>query len=258
MHSVSIVIPAYNEEKRIGPTLESYSNYFEILRKNKELNYEILIVINNTTDNTLNIVKKHKKKNSRINYLNLKRGGKGYATIEGFKSALQRKHTLIGFVDADLATKPKAFHFLIKNIGSAGGAIASRYVKGSIVSPKNTLPRILASRVYNILIRSLFSMPYRDTQCGAKLFSRKALESTINNVGMTKFAFDLELIYKIRLKGFKIKELPTIWADKEYATINFWQSGPLMAMAITRLRILNSPFRRFIRIYDKFIGIIPK
>jgi len=258
MHSVSIVIPAYNEEKRIGLTLDAYSKHFEELRKNKQLDYEILVVINNTTDKTEEIIKSRKKKNSKIRYINLKKGGKGYATIEGFKDALKRKNTLIGFVDADLATRPESFNFLIKHIGNAGGAIASRYVKGAVVSPRNTLPRVLASRVYNILIRSLFFMPYRDTQCGAKLFSRSAVESVVNNIGMTKFAFDLELIHKIRLSGFKIKELPTVWSDKKYSTINFWQSGPIMAVAIVRLRILHSPFRRFIRIYDKLIGIIPK
>lgn len=255
---VSIIIPAYNEEKRIGRTLESYSYYFESLRKEKSLDYEILVVINNTSDNTEKIVISHKKLNSRIRYLNLKRGGKGYAIIEGFKDSLKRPNDLIGFVDADLATKPDAFYSLIKNIGNSGGVIASRYMSKSVVSPKNTLPRILASRVFNSLIRALFLMPYRDTQCGAKLFSRNAIKSISNFMGMTKWAFDVELIYRVRHLGFKVREIPTVWSDRNYSTINFWQSGPFMALAIIRLRILASPLRRFIRVYDKFIGFIPK
>ena len=258
MHRISIVIPAYNEEKRIGSTLKQYSNYFEILRKKKLLKYELLVVINNTTDNTEKIVKSFQKLNKNIKYLNLIKGGKGYAVIEGFKDALKRPNTLIGFIDADMSTKPDAFHILIKNIENSDGIIASRYVKGSVVLPRNTLPRIISSRIYNILIRTLFLMPYRDTQCGAKLFRRKAIEFISDKIGMTKFAFDLEVLYKLRINGFKIKEFSTVWSDKKYATINFWKAGPLMALAVIRLRIIYSPLRRFIRIYDKLIGIIPK
>src|SRR3989344_7219027 len=160
MYRVSIVIPAYNEEKRIGNTLKQYSDYFENLRKKNLLKYEILVVINNTSDNTEKIVKNSQKLNKNIKYLNLIKGGKGYAVIEGFKDALKRPNTLIGFIDADMSTKPDAFHSLIKNIGNSDGIIASRYIMGSVVSPKNTLPRIISSRIYNILIRTIFLIPY--------------------------------------------------------------------------------------------------
>ena len=90
---ISIIIPAYNEEKRIGNTLQVYSAYFESIRKLKSLDYEILVSINNTTDKTLEIVKKFQKKDKRIIYLNLPKGGKGYAIIEGFKDALGEKTT---------------------------------------------------------------------------------------------------------------------------------------------------------------------
>src|SRR5690349_5588539 len=113
---VSIVIPAYNEEKRIGATLEFFSTYFKALEKENKLNYEILVVINNTKDNTVGVVKAAQKKDSKIIYLDLPKGGKGYAVTEGFKDALKRKNDLIGYVDADLATRPEDFYDLIKNI----------------------------------------------------------------------------------------------------------------------------------------------
>ncbi len=255
---LSIIIPAHNEEKRIGRTLENYSSYFEELRKKNILDYEFVIVVNGTKDNTLEIVKSFSKKNKRILYLNLVKGGKGYAVLEGFKSALTRKNDLIGFVDADMATDPESFYFLIKNMPKEGAAIASRYIKGSIVSPKQTFARIFTSRVYNSLIRGLFLMPYRDTQCGAKVFTRKAIEKIINKIGMTKWAFDLDLIYHVRKEGLAIKELPTKWSDKEYSKINFLISGPWMALAVVRFRLINSLLKRFIRIYDKFIGFMPR
>lgn len=247
---VSIVIPAYNEEKRIGKTLKEYSRHFESLRRKNKLDYEILIVINSSTDRTEEIVKKFKKKNRRINYFNLNKGGKGSAIIEGFKHALKRKNHLIGFVDCDMSTTPQEYSRLIQNIKDYDGIIASRYVQGAKVSPKPTPQRIIASRIYNALIRTLFFFPYRDTQCGAKIFKRKVIEKIINSFILTRWAFDVDLIYNARKQGFKIKEFPTVWADKEYSKLNFARTGPFMALSIMRLRLLNSPFNFIVKFYD--------
>ncbi|MBX4212392.1 glycosyltransferase [Candidatus Pacearchaeota archaeon] len=248
---VSIIIPAYNEEKRIGKTLESYSSYFEALRLKKKIDYEFVVVINATKDRTEEIVKKFSKRNSRIKYLNLLKGGKGYAVIEGFRDALKRKSNLIGFVDADMATPPEAFYYLVEHIDSYDGIIASRYIKGSIVKPKPSFSRIISSRIYNILIRTLFFVPYRDTQCGAKLFTRKSLEQTIDSFTMSQWAFDLDVIYHIRKNNFSIKEVPTIWSDKQYSKINFIKAGPKMALGIVRLRLLHSPFKKIVSLYER-------
>lgn len=258
MKRASITIPAYNEEKRIGKTLEEYSNYFEKLRKQNKIDYEIIIVINNTIDKTEEIVKQYAKKNNRINYLNFKRGGKGFAVIEGFKYALKRNNDLIGFVDADISTSPEEYWRLISSIENYDGIIASRYVKGAQVNPKQTIQRIIVSRIFNMLIRSLLFLPFRDSQCGAKIFKREAIEKTLPFLSMSKWAFDIDLIYTMRKKGFRIKESPTTWSDKNYSTINFLTAGPWMALGVVRLRILNSPIKKFIKIYDKFIGFIPK
>lgn len=248
---VSVIIPAHNEERRIGKTLEAYSKYFNRLKKEENLNYELIVVINNTQDRTEDIVKQYKKKNPNIKYLNFKQGGKGFAVIEGFKDALQRKNDLIGFVDADRATLPEDFYDLIKNIGKYDGIIASRYMKGSIIRPKPTIARLIAKRMFNIFIRSILFLPFRDTQCGAKIFKRHALEKTIPKLSLSQWAFDVDLLYSMKLMKFKIKEIPTKWTDKEYSKINFWKAGPKMATAVIRLRILNSPFRFIILAYDK-------
>ena len=103
---IGIVIPAYNEEKRIGSTLDAYSVYFENLRKAHELDYELLVYINNTTDTTPQIVDYFSEKNSRIKSINKPQGGKGQAIIEGIKSLLKKDFDYIGFEDADMATLP--------------------------------------------------------------------------------------------------------------------------------------------------------
>jgi len=244
---VAIVIPAHNEEKRIGKTLEEYGNFFKNLKNQKILDFEIIIVINNTSDKTEIIVKKFCEKNPEIKYLNFKQGGKGFAIIEGFKEALKdENNSLIGFVDADIATPPYAFYDLIKNIKNYGGIIASRYVKGAIVKPKQSIRRIIVSRIFNFLVRVLFFMPYKDTQCGAKIFKREVIEKVVDKIGITQWAFDVDLLYKIKKQKFRIKEHPTIWADKEYSKINFMKAGPRMALSIIRLRIVNSKFKDMI------------
>ena len=122
-----IIIPACNEEKRIGRTLKEYCRFFS---KKLKSDFEIIVVINNTNDRTEEIVKNHRKKCRELKYLNLKQGGKGFAVIQGFKEALKKDFDLIGFVDADMATPPRSFYDLIENIKDYDGVIASRYILG--------------------------------------------------------------------------------------------------------------------------------
>ena len=151
MQKVSIIIPAYNEEKRIGRILEEYCKFF---KKKKEI-IEIIVVLNACKDDTLKIVKEFQKKFKEIRFLDFERGGKGFAIIEGFKEALKKDSELIGFVDADMATPPNAFYGLIRNIKSYGGIIANRWDKRSKVGPR-TFFRKLLSKWGNLIIRSLF------------------------------------------------------------------------------------------------------
>jgi len=250
---VSIVIPAHNEEKRIAKTLESYGNYFN---KQTKLNYEILVVINATTDNTLKIVNKFRKKNSKIKLINIKEGGKGLAVIDGFNSALNRNFDLIGFVDADSATPPQAFYDLIVKIRDYDGVIAGRWLKESIIKTKQTLLRRITSRAFNFIVRSLFLMKYRDTQCGAKLFRSKVLKEIVNEIGLTQWAFDVDLLYQAKKKGFNIKEVPTIWEDKKEGKLNLIKVPFMMFTGVLRLRLVNSPFNFIVRAYDTLPDIL--
>jgi glycosyltransferase involved in cell wall biosynthesis len=241
---VSIVVPAYNEEKRIGKMLQSYSEYFNGLVKSNILNYEILVVINNTRDKTEEVVREIARKNQRIKYLNLKEGGKGFAVIEGFKEVLKKDSDLIGFVDADLATSPEAYYDLIKNIGKYDGAIASRYLAGSEITPSYTFRRAVVAKVFNFLVTSLFPLKVTDTQCGAKLFNRRATEIIAEKVKMSQWAFDVELLYVLRKRGFRVIEIPTKWTDIAGSKIRLIKSSVQMFLSIIQLRIVYSKFRR--------------
>lgn len=246
---VSIIIPAHNEENRIGKTLYFYSKFFKNLKKQENLDFEIIVVINNTKDKTEDIVKSYSKENKEIKYLVFKEGGKGFAIIEGFKEVLKRENDFIGFVDADMATPPEAFYWLIKYMGNSHGTIASRGLKGSVV--KTSLKRKITHRGFNFIVRSILLMPYRDTQCGAKLFKRRVIESVLNDLGLTKWGFDVDLLYKIRKKRFRIKEVPTIWEDKAESKLDLKIVPIQMFSSVIRLRILNSPFKKLVRMYDK-------
>ena len=244
-------MPAHNEENRIGKTLESYGKFFEDLKKKKEVkDFEIVVVLNACKDKTIDVVRKVMKNYKEIKYLNFEMGGKGFAIIEGFKYSLDKERELIGFVDADMATPPEAFYELIKNIGEHHGIIASRHKKGAIVIGK-TMLGILKSKIFNFLIRSVLFIPYRDTQCGAKLFKREALERVISEIGITEWAFDVDLLYKIRKKGYKIKEIPTVWEEQRGSKLDLIRVSIRMFFSIIRLRILNSPLKDLIRMYDK-------
>ncbi len=258
MQKLAIVMPAYNEELRIGRTLEAYGSFFSKIKVQFDIDTKILVAINNTSDKTEDIVKSYSEKYNFIEYINLKRGGKGYAVIESFKQLLKEGHDFIGFADADLATSPDQFFRLYHVIRMNDGVIANRYIKGSRIIPLPTIQRLMARKIFNLLIRLVLLVPFEDTQCGAKLFTRRAIEKVLPKLGMSQWAFDVDLLYNIRKLGLKVISCPTIWSDEKYSTINFWKAGPWMAIAVIRLRIINSPFQKFIRIYDKLIGFVPK
>ncbi len=243
---ISIVIPAHNEEDRIGPTLEAYGLYFKEKKKVEKLDFEIIVVNNASKDNTLEVVKKEMKGCKEIRYLDFKQGGKGFAIIQGIKSS---KGDFVGFVDADMSTSPEAFYDLYKNIGKYDCIIGSRWMKDS--KANRSIGKYVRSKGFNYLVRVLFMIPYKDTQCGAKIFRREAILSIINEIKSIKWAFDVNLLYLLRKKGFKIKEHPTEWVDKEGSKISY--KVPLqMAAGVIRLRLVYSPFNFIVKTYDKF------
>jgi glycosyltransferase involved in cell wall biosynthesis len=249
---LSIIIPARNEEKRIEKTLGEYEKFFLNIRKKGRIkDFEILIVLNACEDNTVDIAKKYEQMYKEIRCLNFEQAGKGFAIKEGFKDALKRGFDLIGFVDADMSTLPDAFYDLVKNIGKFDGIIASRWMKGSIIKTKQTFLRKITSNGFNFLVRSFFLMPYSDTQCGAKLFKREALEKIVPELALTAWAFDVDLLHKLKINKLRVKEIPTVWENKEGSGLNLTKVPIKMFTGIMRLRLLNSPFKFIVRLYNK-------
>jgi len=156
----------------------------------------------------------------------------------------------IGFVDADMSTPPKAFYDLYEKINSNDGIIASRWSKGSIVSPKQPLMRRIASRSFNLIVRILFGLKLMDTQCGAKLFTKKSIKTVVGELSTMRWAFDVDLLYQLKRHGFKVIEIPTEWHDDPNSRLNVKKASIEMFLALARLRLIYSPFKFIVRCYD--------
>jgi len=219
-NSVCIVIPAYNEETRIERTLLEYVKYFS----SKPEKTTFLVVANNCKDNTVGIVQKTQKTHTNIKYIDLKPGGKGFAIKEGFVWALEHDFDLIGFVDADMATEPQYFYDLIIANKKTDGAIASRYTTGAIVFPSRPLLRKLGGKFYNWLLRTRLGISFKDTQCGAKIFSKDTISKITPHLQEKGWAADLEILYLCKLFGKNITEVATTWSDQPGTHLNITSS----------------------------------
>lgn len=216
---LSIVIPAYNEEKRIGKTLDSISLFL----KNKNISFEIIVVANNCTDGTVPFLENLKKtKLPELKVINIPHEGvvgnmKGYAIEVGMRESTGEYHL---FIDADNATSFKHVTEFIDYIKSGYGVvISSRYVSGANVVKKQPLYRVVLSRIGNIIIQ-LFLLPgVQDTQCGFKMFSRQCSLVVFKNTTINGWGADLEMLAIAKHYGFKIKEAPVTWESQDESTV---------------------------------------
>lgn len=214
---LSIVFPAYNEEKRILPVLKNYYSFFsERLGKD----FELIVIPNNCNDRTFELSQKFSSNKKNVFVKNIPvYVGKGGAVMKGFELA---KGDLIGFVDADKSTSPKEFFKLYSNIKNNEGIIGSRKIKGAKIIPKRSFSRDFSSFCFGSVVRILFNLKYKDTQCGAKIFKRKVAKYFAKNLKEKGWIFDIDLLSMSKKKGYKIKEFPLNWKDDEGSHISNW------------------------------------
>ncbi len=244
---VAIVVPAHNEERRIGRMLDTYLTFFS---EKQEIMVTFIIVLNGCTDNTLSIVKEREHKGPML-VIDLKEAGKGLAIKRGFEESLKTESALIGFVDADMATQPEYFYELIQHIDKYDGIIASRYMKGSKVYPPRPTIKAWGRRlIYQPLVWLLFGLRFKDYQCGAKLFKRKVIEKITPYLSVKQWAFDVELLYLCKLFGFSIREWPTVWHDQADSKLKM-RSGFRMLGSLFALRRKHAFLRKKLSISPK-------
>lgn len=247
---LSIVVPAYNEEYRIGPMLDAYLPFF-YARYGVE--FELIVVVNGSTDGTAGLVRNYAQQWTQLRLIEESDPiGKGGAVMLGLNEAAG---DCAGYVDADGSTPPSAFLELVNRVGPAARAvIASRWIAGAVVSPPQPFIRRLASRVFNTVTRILFGLKLHDTQCGAKVFDRCLLNRLLDRPGIiTRWAFDVDLLYQIRREGVSILELPTTWKDVEGSKLKVTETSLEMLAALVRMRLVYSPLRWIVAFYDRYL-----
>ena len=174
--------------------------------------------------------------------------GKGKAVHEGFRYALNKvsgfkfqDSSLIGFVDADEATSPEEYKRLAGLIGDADGVIGSRFLKGAKVYGRSFLRNIVGYK-FHLIVKILFNLPYKDTQCGVKIFKADALKKILPELKVSNMAFDVEMLAIALKYKLKIKEIPTIWNGQPESgalgsPISFIKNGWKMFWTLVELKM---------------------
>ncbi len=209
MKKLSVVIPAYNEEKRIADTLKNIDGYLE-----KQLyDYEIIIVVNNSKDRTVQVVEELAKTTvQKAIAMDLKEGGKGNAVKRGILE--KATGDIVMFMDADNATPISEIEKFLPYFDQGYDVvIGSRYTNPDLVKVHQPLYRIILSRMSNMLIQFMAVPGIKDTQLGFKAFTHKAAADIFPLVTVLRWGFDMEVLTIALARGFKIKEIGVSWTE---------------------------------------------
>lgn len=234
---LSIIIPAYNEEARILPTLEK----IEAFSNDRPYSCEVIIIDDCSKDKTYEIAKKfiENKPTYRL-FKNLRNEGKGASVRSGMMAA-NGKYCL--FTDADLSTPiEEAIKFLEIAKGADGKpkadiVIGSRRVAGANVAQRQPFLREFAGRVFSVLVRLMTLKGFIDTQCGFKLFTLEAAHSIFPIQTISRFGFDVEILFiAVKRFNFNVVEAPVVWYDSPQTKVRFIRDSIRMFLDLFRIR----------------------
>jgi len=199
---LSVVVPAYNEEHRLGPTLARIMEYLTA----QDYRSEVLVVDNASEDRTSEVARE-----AGVEVIEEPRRGKGAAVRTGMLAA---RGDYILFSDADLSTPIEELHKLMGELrGGSDVAIASRALPESRLLVRQPWYRELVGRLGNLLVRLVAVHGIADTQCGFKLFPREIARRVFAAQRLTGAAFDVEVLFIVQRAGMKIAEVPVTWVD---------------------------------------------
>jgi len=219
----SIVIPAYNERDRILPTLESVLAY----AGRQGWNAEVLVVDDGSRDETAEIVTQFAARHPMVRLVrNPGNRGKGYSVRNGM---LRASGEILLFSDADLASPIEESEKLFAAIAAGADiAIGSRWIRSELQTQRQPLHRQLMGRLYNLLMRIVLGLNFKDTQCGFKAFKRSTAQRIFQFQKIERWGFDPELLYLARKFGLRVVEIPVAWAHQEGARIHPVRDGMRM------------------------------
>lgn len=226
---LSIIIPAYNEEKRLPGTLETIQGFLS----QQDFSAEVLVVENGSSDRTLEIAQEYASRNPGYRALHEEQRGKGRAVRAGMLAAGGRYRF---FGDADLSMPISEIpRFLPPNIPDPQVVIGSREAPGAIRYGEPEI-RHLSGRVFNSLVRWIALPGLQDTQCGFKLFRADAAEDVFRRLTIFGWTFDVEALYIARLHGYSITEIGVPWYYNADSKVRMFSDARAMFKDLVRIR----------------------
>lgn len=228
---LSVVIPAYNEEARLGPTLEAVLAYFD--RRGRA--GEVLVVDDGSADRTAEVAGRRAARDPRVKLLSCGANrGKGFAVRTGMLAASGAR---VLFTDADLSTPIEDVERLEEALARGwDGAIGSRRRPGARIIAAQPPARRVMGAVFRGIVSLAALRGYWDTQCGFKLFRREAARRIFAELATPGFAFDVEVLLRARRAGLRIAEVPVRWKDSPASRVRPMRDSIRMLSEILNLR----------------------
>jgi dolichyl-phosphate beta-glucosyltransferase len=227
----SIVIPAYNEAGRIPATLNAV---IDCVRQNR-WSAEIIVVNDGSTDATAQVVHEIARQAPEVRLIeNPGNRGKGYSVRSGLLQALGE---IVMFTDADLSAPMEEAQGLFEAIeNGADIAIGSRWLETKRQTIRQPFYRRFFGRCFNAVTRLVMGLPFADTQCGFKAFTRAAAQTVFQLQTIERWGFDPEILFIALKRGYRIKEVPVSWAHDERSRVSYLRDGTQMLKEIAIVR----------------------
>ena len=232
---VSIVIPAFNEEQRIGDSLTKIIRYF----RQKKVSFEIIVVDDGSGDRTVEVCKEKMSTVSHKILVNGRNRGKGFSVRQGVFAAGGK---IILFTDADLSTPIEEFDKLVKGLeGGDDMVFGSRALQSSQVELHQSWFRETMGRVFNAITNQLVfrGIYVHDSQCGFKAFKRAVAQRLFERQRLDSFCFDVEVIYLAQKMNYRISEIGIRWVNSPESKVRIFTDSLRMLIDLFRIRILH-------------------
>ncbi len=228
---LSIVVPAFNEAARLGPTLARIGEFARAV----DGGAEVIVVDDGSTDGTSDLGLRPEYRDFR--WLRLaKNQGKGAALRAGVLASLGAEVLLC---DADLSTPIEEYARLRAQLDGAGVVLGSRGLADSQITRRQPRYRELMGRMFNLLVRILVVDGIRDTQCGFKLLRGKLARALFADLRVDRFAYDVEMVWLARRRGESVAEVGVAWHDSPASSVHALRDSAKMLADIVRIRWLH-------------------